>query len=322
VGPMVINEIMYHPPPLGTNNNTGDEFLEIRNVSAQPVPLFDPQVPTHTWRLDGGVEFQFPTNIIVPKNGYLLLVNFNPAAETGVLAGFRAKYSVSAEVTVLGPYQGNLANSGEGLGLYQPDSPQGPADPQPGVVPYVLVDEVRYANVAPWPVAADGTGKSLQRIASGGYGNDPINWQAADPTAGSGNVGDALDRDGDGLPDTWETASGLDSGDATGDNGADGDPDHDGLANLEEFIAGTEPRNASSCLKLDSVAFGDNGTVIGFTAVAGRTYSLLYREDIANGPWLKVQDLAPQASTQDLKVVDPQAGRRTRFYQLVTPQRP
>jgi hypothetical protein len=48
-------------------------------------------------------------------------------------------------------------------------------------VPAIIVDEVRYNDRAPWPVAADGRGPSLQRINPGAYGDDPANWIAAAP---------------------------------------------------------------------------------------------------------------------------------------------
>jgi hypothetical protein len=50
-----------------------------------------------------------------------------------------------------------------------------------------------------------------------------------------------LDQDDDGLPDTWEQSVGLDPGDSIGDNGAGGDPDGDGLVNLEEWENGLDP---------------------------------------------------------------------------------
>jgi hypothetical protein len=64
ISPVVISEIMYHPPdiPTGTESldNTRDEFIELCNVTQGPVPLFDPLFPTNTWRIRSGVDFDFP----------------------------------------------------------------------------------------------------------------------------------------------------------------------------------------------------------------------------------------------------------------------
>jgi len=51
-----------------------------------------------------------------------------------------------------------------------------------------------------------------------------------------------LDSESDGLPNVWETAYGLDPFDATGDDGASGDPDGDGRSNAQELADGTHPR--------------------------------------------------------------------------------
>lgn len=45
------------------------------------------------------------------------------------------------------------------------------------------------------------------------------------------------DSDEDGMADWWETLHGLDAGSTDGDDGADGDPDGDGLSNLGEYQA-------------------------------------------------------------------------------------
>ena len=46
------------------------------------------------------------------------------------------------------------------------------------------------------------------------------------------------DSDNDGLPDGWEWQFGLDPLSSSGDNGSTGDPDFDGLTNLNEYLYG------------------------------------------------------------------------------------
>lgn len=73
----------------------------------------------------------------------------------------------------------------------------------------------------------------------------PLRWAVADEDVelwdGGGAGTDPFDTDGDGLPDGWEEANGLDPNSSTGPNGAYGDIDTDGLNNLAEYLAGTDP---------------------------------------------------------------------------------
>lgn len=165
IGPVVIQEIMYHP------GADGDEFVELRNLTGDAVPLFDPAFPTNTWRLSG-LGFDFPTNVILPAHGCLLVAATNPES-------FRLKYAVPTQVLIFGPHAGALQDSGERLELQRPDAPLSNG------VPYVTVDAVRYNDKAPWPPGADGGGPSLQRRVPAAYGDDPANWDAALPTPGA-----------------------------------------------------------------------------------------------------------------------------------------
>ena len=181
VGPLVINELMYHPPDAGTNDNTLDEFIEVLNITGSPVDLFDSLASTNTWQLKGGVDFVFPTNLALPAGQFLLLVNFSPtnAAQSNA---FCARYAVPAGVSLLGPYGGKLNNGSDDVELKKPVLLHGTN------AAWVLVDEVEYSRQAPWPCGTDGTGASLQRQVPINFGNDPANWAAAAPTAGRANT--------------------------------------------------------------------------------------------------------------------------------------
>ncbi len=201
VGPIVINEIHYHPPDgFAGADNTLDEFIEILNASGNPVALFDVAFPTNTWRLRDAVDFNFPTNVIVPAWDYVVVVSFSPTTNAALLASFQARHGLSTNVVILGPWSGKLDNSSDSIELLRPDAPV-PCNSAFDIcnsslerVPYILVERVKYSDSAPWPSDADGNtnglGISLQRLVATDYGNDAVNWIAGVPTP-AGETGPA-----------------------------------------------------------------------------------------------------------------------------------
>ena len=309
VGPVVISEVMYHPTDLaGGIDDLANEFIELRNITGTSVPLYDVSNPGNRWKLKDAVSFDFPASTSIPANGVLLVVSFNPATDTAALNAFRAKYGVQTGAIILGPYSGKLDNSSDSVELARPDPPQ-TSGPDLGLVPYILVDKVKYSDAAPWPVGADGIGQSLTRITLSNYGNDPVNWTAATPTPGP--QGANPDSDGDGMDDAWEN---LYFGNLNR-NGS-GDFDNDRMNDLDEFLGGTLPNNASSSLRLQVTGTGP--TVLRFDAVANKSYTVEYKNNLNVPTWTLLQNV-PAGAARTVQLTSPTAGTTNHFYRVRTP---
>jgi hypothetical protein len=85
------------------------------------------------------------------------------------------------------------------------------------------------------------------------------------------------DSDGDGMDDDWETAylGGLKQ------NGSQ-DSDGDGETDLEEFIAGTHPKQGQSVFKISRVTTGGQ-SVLSWDPVSGRVYSIHWSTNLISG---------------------------------------
>lgn len=94
----------------------------------------------------------------------------------------------------------------------------------------------------------------------------------------------SYDSDGDGLPDWWESKYGLNPTDATGNNGPNGDPDHDGLTNLQEYILGTNPTVPDSASASLAITHPTSSTVnLQFPTLRDRLYQIYYRNSLTGG---------------------------------------
>lgn len=180
---VVINEIMYHPVEKPVFDAAGDpvldlsedihEFIELTHVGGAPVSLAG-------WRLAGGVSFVFPAGAAIPAGGHLVVAKFPDRVEAVAAYGLPAG-------SVLGPWQGGLANGGEAIRLEN--------------LAGDVVDAVSYSSAAPWAIGANAfgaesdwtgldesqyqyRGRSLERVSVTWASNDPANWLASPVTPG------------------------------------------------------------------------------------------------------------------------------------------
>lgn len=124
-----------------------------------------------------------------------------------------------------------------------------------------------------------------------------------------------IDTDGDGMPDAWENMHDLNP--LIPD--AQRDLDGDGLTNLQEYLAGTDPRSAQSRLRLNEVARVGKDTVIRFSAVTGRSYTIQYQDALGGSGWQTLTTVSPGLSDRTVETTDTAPTSATRFYRLSTP---
>ena len=123
------------------------------------------------------------------------------------------------------------------------------------------------------------------------------------------------DADHDGLPDEWETRSGLDplAVDAALD------ADHDGLSNLAEYLAGTDPLNPQSVLRLLAQAPSGGQINLSFLAMGARTYTVQQKAALAQ-PWMPAFATGPFAANQLFQTnLTLTPNFPARFFQLTLP---
>jgi hypothetical protein len=96
------------------------------------------------------------------------------------------------------------------------------------------------------------------------------------------------------------------------------------MTNWEEYIAGTDPNDPGSYLRIEHLKLPD-GTLLArvqFWAISNRTYTLQSCPGLDAGLWTRVADLVAAPTNRLLEITDPTPVPKSshRFYRLATPR--
>ncbi|MCA9218198.1 MAG: lamin tail domain-containing protein, partial [Planctomycetales bacterium] len=144
---VVFSELMYNPGP-----QSDLEWVELYNEMAVDMDISN-------WHFDG-IDFTFPPGTIVPAQQFVVIAKLPDL--------FAQRYGMASN---FGPYSGRLSNGGETIRLINNNER--------------VMDEINYNDVAPWPVAPDGSGASLVKANLDGGSDDPTNWIHSHNVGGS-----------------------------------------------------------------------------------------------------------------------------------------
>ena len=146
---VAFNELHYHP----TAAQTAGEWIELKNQYAVNIDMSG-------WRLSDGVDFVFPAGTVIPAGGYLVIAA-NPAA----------LQAATGLPGILGPFSGQLSNSGERVALKNNSDR--------------VMDEIAYGTNGSWPCAPDGGGPTLARRGDNFPSTEAASWRASVTSSGT-----------------------------------------------------------------------------------------------------------------------------------------
>lgn len=291
-GRLIINEFMYHP------RDAGDlEFVELHNIGDSTITLSGEAGLGVRWGMGGGIAFHFNEPLSIPTGGYMVIVKINPDL-------FRQIYAIPGPVPVVGPYEGSLGNGGDTLVVWNFLEDESEARTN-------RVDEVHYLDQLPWPVEADGKGRSVSRRRWDAPSHDARSWVALPPTPGGGNW---VDQDNDRMPDAWELEYGLD---AEADDHLL-DEDGDGINNLEEYISGTHPLEVDSRTAIYmGMAQGRGYIELSTKAAAqGMRYYQIQKRDNMVAEWGPFSEPLQGNDHKYRQYFEPEADRKAQYYRI------
>jgi hypothetical protein len=97
---------------------------------------------------------------------------------------------------------------------------------------------------------------------------------------------------------------------------ANADPDHDGMSNYQEYLAGTNPTNATSVLRILALSVSQTQTTVGWLSVSNGSYVVESASD-PSGPWTSAgQPIAGSAADTTQASVSRASSDSKQFYRI------
>jgi len=158
---VIFNEIHYDSVP----KTDLAEFVELYNPGAEPIDISG-------WVIEGGIDYLIPSDTTLAPESYLII-----AQEPDKV---RQKYALSADILILGSYEGRLSTQGEQLTLRNHKGDE--------------INQLDYTMGFPWPTVNVGAGDDPNREQTIGLihpqldNSHPGSWRSGQPTPGHKNI--------------------------------------------------------------------------------------------------------------------------------------
>jgi alpha-D-xyloside xylohydrolase len=171
------------------------------------------------------------------------------------------------------------------------------------------------------PISVERDGVTLTKFTNAtDFGHATLGWHYAAPfvwiklnhPGGQSQISFGPDSVGDGISDSWRLTYFGSAATTNSASCAQCDPDGDGMTNLQEYLAGTDPTKANSVLRIISLDGG--ARMIVWNSAPGKNYRVLATANLATG-FVPVSGTVPSAGTTT-SFTDPGPVTTNKFYRV------